>query len=78
MTWIWTDDVARILLRADGLSEPGHLDHPLGIWLHRPIAVHTLSWNTCHGSGTARSRPPDDRDEGARESRRLNPVERGR
>ena len=41
MPWMWTDDLARMLLDRDDRSgsEPGPYPAPLGRWLERPVAI---------------------------------------
>jgi len=41
MSWMWTDDLARMLLDRDdrASSGPGPYPAPLGQWLERPVAI---------------------------------------
>ena len=44
MSWIWTDDLARALLKAEGrrsadLGSGIPRDDSLSAWLHRPVAI---------------------------------------
>lgn len=41
MPWMWTDDLARMLLDRDDRSgsEQGPYPAPLGQWIERPVAI---------------------------------------
>ena len=40
MAWIWTDDLARLLIHMDGQEQNSQARHEaLGSWLHRPVAI---------------------------------------